>query len=316
MADFDRRALGRSLSRAADASVADVLAGRFPLDDHPIRRIALTGAPGSGKSTLAGALARHRLAENTDRRIGILAIDPTSRYSGGAVLGDRIRMDSDDLDARLFIRSLASRHTGEGLADNVAILLNILGAHGFDETITETVGVGQVDCAVRELADCVVLVVNPESGDSVQAMKAGIMETADLYVVNKADLPGADRAVAALKTLAGRWTTRGWEPPVLETSSTNPQSVAALSDAIDTHLAWRAEAFGASEIARTRRTYNLLALAQRRLREVLAHPETPGLSTSQVMARFARSFDELAKTAEATEQETVSSTTKPRSANA
>jgi len=165
-----------------------------------MRRIALTGAPGSGKSTLVGALAHFRLNADPDLRMGVLAVDPTSRYSGGAILGDRIRMDAIGTSDRLFIRSLASRRTGAGLADNMAVILNLLGEFGFDETITETVGAGQVDCAVRELADTVILVINPESGDAIQAMKAGIMEAADIYVVNKADLPGASNALASLRS--------------------------------------------------------------------------------------------------------------------
>ena len=297
MADIDRRALARAITEAANASVEDLLAGRVAYEEHPIARIALTGSPGSGKSTLAGELARRRIAEDAARYIGVLAIDPSSRYSGGAILGDRIRMDSDSADPRLYIRSLVSRHTGEGLADNISILLNLLGHYGFTECITETVGVGQVDCAVRDLSDTVVLVVNPESGDVIQTMKSGIMEAADIYVVNKADLPGSDKIVTALRSRGGKPREPGWDPPVLETSFKNPESVQALASSIDAHLEWRASQVDAVAVARQRRGYRFLALAQRHFRELLDAADLETTEADELMDAIARSFAQLAATA-------------------
>jgi GTPase len=240
---LDRRALGRALSRCADASVADVLDGWRPLAASGARRIGITGAPGTGKSTLISHLARHRLG--TAGRLGVLAIDPTSPYSRGAILGDRIRMDAVIDDPNLFIRSLASRHAHDGLADNIADLMSIMDRHGFDEVILETVGVGQTEYGVRALVDTVVLVLIPGSGDHIQAMKAGLMETADIYVVNKADLPQAGKVASEVRaTLATAARTGGpgasqdlWQPRVLETSATDAASVARLSAAIDDHHA-------------------------------------------------------------------------------
>lgn len=294
MADIDRRALARAITEAANASVEDVLSGRVLYEEHPIVRIALTGSPGSGKSTLAGELARRRLAADAGRYVGVLAIDPSSRFSGGAILGDRIRMDSDTADPRLYIRSLASRHTGEGLADNIAILLNLLGHYGFTECITETVGVGQVDCAIRDLSDTVILVVNPESGDVIQTMKSGIMEAADIYVVNKADLPGSDKIVTALRSRGGKSRLPGWDPPVLETTSRKPESVQALSSSIDSHLQWRAAQIDAKAIARQRRGYRILALAQRHCRQLLDSADLETVQAEEFMAAVARSFAQLA----------------------
>lgn len=293
MNEINHRALGRALTRAANASVEDVLAGRIECPPTAMRRIALTGAPGSGKSTLAGALARHRLTVDPDLHIGVLAVDPSSRYSGGAILGDRIRMDSAGTDPRLFIRSLASRKTGEGLADNMAVVLDVLGSFGFGEAITETVGAGQIDCAVRDLADTVVLVLNPESGDAVQAMKAGIMETADIYVVNKADLPGAANAVAALRSGVGSGRNVGWDPPILETTASDPDSAARLSDAIDAHLDWRAANLDHEAVYLERRNYALLALAHRKCREVL---DGAG-ETQDLLAELGAAFHSLAELA-------------------
>ena len=294
MADIDRRALAQALTKAANASVEDVLAGRVAYEEHPIARIALTGAPGSGKSTLAGHLARWRISDDATRYVGVLAIDPSSRYSGGAILGDRIRMDSDTADPRLYIRSLASRHTGEGLADNISLLLNLLGHYGFTECIAETVGVGQVDCAVRDLSDTVVLVVNPESGDVIQTMKSGIMEAADIYVVNKADLPGSDKIVTALRSRGGKPREPGWEPPVLETTFKNPESVQALSSSIDEHLRWRAAQLDPESIARRRRSYATIALAQRHCRQLLDSADLETLRADELMDTVSRSFAQLA----------------------
>jgi len=237
---LDRWALSRALTRMANASPQELL--QMVVTEPPrqfARRIGITGAPGSGKSTLTGHLALDRLARNG--RLGILAIDPSSPRSGGAILGDRVRMDDLAGSDQLYIRSLGSRRTSDGLADNLPEMLDLMDHFGFDEVLLETVGVGQAEYAVRSQVDTLVLTLLPESGDIVQAMKAGIMEMADIYVVNKADLPGARRMVADLRRLAAmvRPSPQAWVTPILAVSSMQPETIRALSQAIDDHLAWQ-----------------------------------------------------------------------------
>jgi LAO/AO transport system kinase len=270
LAPAERRELGRRLSRLADADAAQVLA--LAGDAPPACaawRIGLTGPPGAGKSSLAGRLALLRAAR---ARIGVLAIDPSSPRSGGAILGDRIRMDDLPGIERLFVRSLASRSAADGLSQNIPELLGAMDAAGFDEVLLETVGVGQVEHAVRHQVDTLVLVLVPGAGDHVQAMKAGVMELADVLVVNKSDLPGADRLladVARVVQLAAP-SRDGWTPPVVATCVTDPASIAALSAQVDRHRAWRAGRDGASDRVAHRRRYRLRALLERQVADRVA----------------------------------------------
>jgi LAO/AO transport system kinase len=162
-------------------------------------RVGITGPPGAGKSTLAAALVRHCRARG--ERIGIVAVDPTSPYTGGALLGDRIRMSELALDEGVFIRSMATRGSLGGLALTTKEVADVLDAFGFDRVLLETVGVGQSELGVASAADSTVVVLVPESGDSIQAMKAGLMEASDIFVVNKADRPGADRMARELSMM-------------------------------------------------------------------------------------------------------------------
>ena len=264
---LDRRALGRALSRAADATVEEILTRWTPAHPQTSRRIAITGAPGTGKSTLISSLARARLRMN--ERLGVIAIDPTSPFTRGAILGDRIRMDALADDPRLYIRSLASRRAHDGLADNVADILAVMDEFAFDEVLLETVGVGQADYTVRDLVDTIVLVLIPESGDQIQAMKAGLMEAADIYVVNKSDLPGARKVVAELRAVLRSVGRDGWAPQVVETSARDDRSIEALADGIDRHLAWRSTLADDTTRRRTRTRYQLQSLINRRLDEIL-----------------------------------------------
>jgi LAO/AO transport system kinase len=243
---LDRRALGQALSRAANGSVAAVLAQPPGADGELARRIGVTGAPGAGKSTLIAALARHRLQHA--RRLAIVAVDPSSPHSQGAILGDRIRMDRLIDDARVFIRSLASRGAADGLADNLPEIVAEFDAFGFDEIILETVGVGQSEFAVRELVDVELLVLTPDSGDQIQMMKAGILETADIYVINKADQPGAAKTEAGLKACLppGRE-----HRPVLLVRADMSEKIAALDAAIEAAIARAASADAAKRRRRT-----------------------------------------------------------------
>jgi LAO/AO transport system kinase len=263
-----RRAMSKALSRAANASVADVLATAQGSAGQ-CSRIGVTGPPGAGKSSLIAVLARRRLQREGD--IAILAVDPTSPVSGGAILGDRIRMEDLAQNPRIYIRSLASRRSRDGLADNLPDMLEIVERAGFVEAILETVGVGQVEYAVRNVVDTILLVLMPGAGDQIQAMKGGILETADILVVNKSDQPGARQLASEL---AGVIKARGdgddnWTSPIVPTSLHDPASIEALAAEIDRHQAWLANRPGASGRLERRRAQHVGSLVARRVSEVL-----------------------------------------------
>ncbi|CAN5627602.1 methylmalonyl Co-A mutase-associated GTPase MeaB [soil metagenome] len=167
-------------------------------DQPPAARVGITGPPGAGKSSLVTAMARAHMEAGEE--VGVVAVDPTSPYSGGALLGDRIRMNDLATDPRIFIRSMASRGSLGGLATTTTEVMDVMDAAGFPRLLVETVGVGQTELEIAGTADTVVVVLVPESGDGIQAMKAGLMEIADIFVVNKSDRPGADRLVREIRT--------------------------------------------------------------------------------------------------------------------
>jgi LAO/AO transport system kinase len=277
---LDRRSLGLALTRLANASVADLLAAapaRSP--ERLARRIGLTGAPGAGKSSLAGRLAQLRARGS---RLGVLAIDPTSPKSGGAILGDRIRMDDLADVGDLYIRSLGSRSATDGLTDNLPELMATMDAFGFDEVVLETVGVGQAEYAARVEVDTLVLVLLPDSGDVVQAMKAGIMEMADIFVVNKADLPRANKMATEVKRIVAlaRYGPGAWVPPVILTSIAQPESIAGLSGEIDRHQAWLEHSAERATLLHRRAKYRLQRLLERELREAVDQLEPSFFSAS------------------------------------
>ncbi|MGE0801085.1 MAG: ArgK/MeaB family GTPase [Lautropia sp.] len=268
----DRRRLGQTLSRLADADVAEAIAfweqhaGQRTPAAPAARRIGLTGPPGVGKSTLLGPLAvRRRRAGNG---VGVLAIDPSSPRAGGAILGDRVRMDEVAGIDEVFIRSVASRAALDGLAQNTPELLAAMDSAGFDEVLLETVGVGQVQYAVRDLVDTVVLVLAPGSGDIVQAAKAGYLELADLLVVSKADRPEAVRLADDLAVVLHAGSGRGGPmPPIVKVSQHEPASIDALSAAIDAHQAGLAAGGGTLQRQQRRAAYRLLSLLERLVAE-------------------------------------------------
>lgn len=267
---LNRRALGLALTHLANASASDLMCSpQRTLSSAAARRIGLTGAPGAGKSTLAGHLALQRAP---GRRLGILAIDPSSPRSGGAILGDRIRMDELQGMSELYIRSIGSRSTSDGLSDNLPEMLDLMDAFGFDEVLLETVGVGQAEYAARVQVDTLVLVLLPESGDVVQAMKAGIMEMADIFVINKADLPGARKMATDIQRIASlaRHEEGAWRPSVLLVSSSSPESIAALSDEIDRHQVWLGLGERRAVLQQQRARYRLRRLIERRAAELVA----------------------------------------------
>lgn len=265
---LDRRGLARGLTRAGRASVDENLAEAETRAADPAMRIGVTGPPGAGKSTLIAKLAAARLSHRG--RIGVLAIDPSSPLSQGSILGDRIRMDEVAANPNIYIRSMPSRHAHDGLADNMTEMLAVMDRHGFDDVILETVGIGQADYTIRTLVDTVILVLVPESGDAVQAMKAGIMEMADIYVVNKADRPGAQRTASDIESvLTLKQTDPGdWRPPVLLTSSKDGD-LTALDQAIEAHRDWRRDRIDRAAHRRGRVRYHVESLISRRVEELL-----------------------------------------------
>ncbi|MBO9357877.1 methylmalonyl Co-A mutase-associated GTPase MeaB [Bordetella petrii] len=269
---LDRLALGRTLTRLANASPLDLAAQPPRQPAHAARRIGITGAPGAGKSTLLGHLA---LARRSGGRLGALAVDPSSPKSGGAILGDRVRMDELAGIDELYIRSLGSRRTSDGLADNLPEMLDAMDDFGFAEVLLETVGVGQAEYAARTHVDTLVLVLLPDSGDTVQAMKAGIMELADIYVVSKADLPGARKMAADIRRIATamRHAPQAWVAPVLLVAQDQPASIQALSEAIDRHQAWLADTRQQEAIRDQRARYRLRRLLEIRGAEFIAAQE-------------------------------------------
>jgi LAO/AO transport system kinase len=253
------------------------------------KRVGLTGPPGAGKSSLLAELAR--VYRGADERLGVVAVDPTSPYSGGALLGDRIRMSELATDPGIFIRSMASRGSSGGLAATTKEVLDLMDAFGFDRILIETVGVGQTELEITAAADTVVVVLVPESGDAIQAMKAGLMEIADVFVVNKADRPGAARLVKELEqslhlragralegvpahhgvdlsrgrlrdaSVASAENEANWEVPVLTSNALTRDGLGELVSALDAHRLWL-ETSGALQIRQRAR-------ARSRVRDVV-----------------------------------------------
>jgi len=260
----DRRALARLLSAAErggpDGRAAAALAYRHGTEADTV---GITGAPGAGKSTLTDRLITAARGAGV-AQLAVLAIDPTSPFSGGAILGDRVRMQGHDLDTGVFIRSMASRGHLGGLALAVPEAIRLFAAAGMPLVLVETVGVGQVEVEVASATDTTVVVVNPKWGDSIQANKAGLLETADIFVINKADMPGAGQSRRDLEQMLDLSTPGDWRPPILETVSTTGEGVDALWAEIGRHRAFLVGAglLEPSRRQRLRREFRLVLRAR------------------------------------------------------
>ena len=264
------RALGRAISWMENGhpGARELMARLWP-DLGRAMVVGITGSPGAGKSTLTDQLARALRAEG--QRVGILAVDPTSPFSGGAILGDRIRMGRCATDPGIFIRSMATRGALGGLARATQDAIDLLDAAGFDTVIVETVGVGQDEVDVVSCVQSCVVVLIPGMGDEIQAIKAGIMEVADLFVINKADRDGADQVEREIEAMKSLSPPRPWDPPVLRTVAQQGQGIAELLAGLRTHGQWLREHGGLARKARERARLRFDALlaeaAARRARD-------------------------------------------------
>jgi len=229
----DKRTIARFISRVENDHDHKIMEAVYPFTGSAYH-IGITGPPGAGKSTLVNAVAKVLMEKK--KKIGIIAVDPTSPFSGGALLGDRVRMNDLALHKNIYIRSMASRGSLGGLALKTKDALMILDAAGMDYTIIETIGVGQVELDIAQVCDTTIVALVPESGDSIQAMKAGLLEIADILVVNKADRQGSDRLMTELKfALELREQESNWHYPILQTVAVEHKGIKALVAAIEEH---------------------------------------------------------------------------------
>ena len=289
--DGDKRALSRVLTFVENGypEGREAIKALFSHTGHS-HIIGVTGATGTGKSTLVGALTHEYRAR--DRTVGIVAVDPSSPFSRGAVLGDRIRMQELTSDPGVFIRSMATRGALGGIAATTNDVTTVLDAAHKDVIIVETVGAGQDEVEVADTAHTTVVISVPGAGDEVQAIKAGILEIADILVVNKADQPRADITAQQLHAFLNLGRDEGWEVPILKTVAIKGQGVVELADAIDGHRSFLETSGRLEEARRTRARRQLLALAQGELlSRVLATAEANGHLEELVESIVRRELD-------------------------
>ncbi|HWB65246.1 MAG TPA: methylmalonyl Co-A mutase-associated GTPase MeaB [Mycobacteriales bacterium] len=277
--DGDPRSVARLISMVENASsdVRELTAALMPYAGKA-HTVGLTGSPGVGKSTITGALIAAYRAEG--KRVGVLAVDPTSPFSGGALLGDRVRMQEHATDTGVYIRSMGTRGALGGVAAATPQAVRVLDAAGCDVVLVETVGVGQAEVAIASLADTTVVMLAPGLGDGIQAAKAGLLEVADIFVVNKADRDGADEVVRDLRTmqsLGDRAEPDGWRPAIRKTVAARAEGVDDLVATIAKHQDWLAASGALGERRRRRAAEEIEALVLVALRAETADPHGRGL---------------------------------------
>src|SRR6266540_2202214 len=280
----DKRAVARLLSVVEndEPGAAEAVSALYPLTGQA-RIVGITGPPGGGKSTLVNRLAG--VYREQGDRVGVVAVDPSSPFTGGALLGDRIRMRERFLDEGIFIRSMASRGHAGGLARATSRVVNVLDALGYGVVLVETVGVGQEEVEVVRVADTVCLVTVPGLGDDIQAIKAGVLEIADVLVVNKADRPGADETARDLAQMLTLGAPRvAWKPPIVRTTAATGEGTDQLVAAIAKHRAWAAE----SGERDTRRRAAARAEVEDLLRDALVRQLRDRLGEDRVERAIAR----------------------------
>ena len=264
----DKRALARAISLVenGDPAGAEVVASLYPRTGQA-RVVGFTGPPGVGKSTLIGALVR--VLRERRRRVGVLSIDPSSPFTRGALLGDRIRLSEHFLDDGVFIRSMASRGALGGLSEAALQVALVMDAAGKDDILIETVGVGQAEIDIVDHADTIVLALMPGSGDSIQALKAGVMEIPDVIAVNKADHPLADTMVREVRMALSLGPSDGWRVPIVKTVAAQHEGIDGLLDAIERHRAYVEESGTLGERRARNLRSEVLGLAAARMRRRL-----------------------------------------------
>jgi len=253
-------------------------------------RIGVTGPPGAGKSTLVNEMAQ--LYRAKDQTVGILAVDPSSPFSGGALLGDRIRMEDRTLDPGVFIRSMASRGSHGGIARATVDACDVMDAFGFDQLLVETVGVGQAEYDVMSAADTVLVVLCPGAGDGIQAMKSGLLEVADVIVVNKSDMHGADRLMSDLEEAVHLRLAAdaAWVPPVVACSAGTSKGVGDVLEAIAAHRA-HLEGGQLAQIRRGKRAEQVKRVVAERLAEVIWQERAYGQAIEGLLDRAQTPYD-------------------------
>lgn len=236
----DRRATAKLISWVEDDIAREYIMRSVLKQTEHRMVVGITGPPGAGKSSLVEALTK--LYRANDERVGIVAVDPSSPYSGGAILGDRIRMQAHGTDRDVFIRSMGTRGHLGGVTRSTSDILRILEGGGYGRLLLETVGVGQSELEIMQMADTVVVVLNPGTGDGIQAIKAGIMEVADVFIINKADLAGAERMKGDIEMMLNlSCNGKAWRPPVVLTSVVNETGVDTLFEKIEAHRSYLEE---------------------------------------------------------------------------
>ncbi|TMF90805.1 MAG: methylmalonyl Co-A mutase-associated GTPase MeaB [Chloroflexi bacterium] len=262
----DVRALARAISLAEDRDpqATELVAELQPHTGNGYL-VGLTGAPGTGKSTLADALVK--VIRDRQRTVGVIAVDPSSPFTGGAVLGDRIRMSRHTLDKGVFIRSMGARGHLGGLAAATREAIHLLDAYGRDVILVETVGVGQSELEISTICDTVVLTLMPESGDAVQTIKAGILEIADVFVINKIDLGGAEKTRRLIQDAMTLGQKQAWRPPIVMASAAKEEGIGEVWDAILAHQAFLKESGALASRRQERVKQEVVALVAERARE-------------------------------------------------